>query len=129
MGKAGAISAFVFGAFLLAAGINHFIRPEFYAAFVPAWMSLDFANLGSGIAEIVLGLGLFLPRRRKWAALGAMVLMVVFLPLHVWDVLRDDPAIGSRTAAWVRLVVQLCFILWMGWLALQKSDRRFARRN
>jgi len=126
MGKAKAIAAYVFGAFLLFAGINHFVNPEFYVAFVPAWMSHDFANISSGIAEIVLGIGLFVPFTRRWAAWGALALMVVFLPLHVWDVLRDDPVIGSRTAAWVRLPIQLLFIAWMWWVA-QADGRRFTR--
>lgn len=117
MVKARAVSAYVFGAFLLVAGINHFANPEFYAAFIPAWLQQDFANVGSGIAEIALGVGLFIPAARKWAAWGALVLMTLFLPLHVWDVLRDEPAIGSRTAAWVRLPIQLLLIVWMWWLA------------
>jgi uncharacterized membrane protein len=126
MGKTKAIAAYVFGAFLLFAGINHFVNPGFYAAFVPVWMSQDFANISSGIAEIILGIGLFVPLMRRWAAWGALVLMVVFLPLHVWDVLRDDPAIGSKTAAWVRLPIQLLFMVWMWWLA-QVGGRKFQR--
>lgn len=124
MGKARAVSAYVFGLFLLVAGINHFLNPEFYAAFIPYWMSQDFANVSSGIAEIVLGLGLFVPATRRWAAWGALALMTVFLPLHVWDVLRDDPAIGSRTAAWVRLPVQFLFMAWMWWLARDRQPPR-----
>ncbi len=126
MGKTKTVAAYVFGAFLLFAGINHFVNPLFYAAFVPAWMSQDFANISSGIAEIVLGIGLFVPLTRRWAAWGALALMVVFLPLHVWDVLRDDPAIGSRTAAWVRLPIQLLFMAWMWWVA-QAGGRKFSR--
>ncbi len=127
MAKAKAVAAYAFGAFLLVAGINHFIHPEFYAAFVPAWMSQDFANIGSGLAEIVLGIGLFVPFTRRWAAWGALALMIVFLPLHVWDVLRDDPAIGSRAAAWIRLPIQGLFMAWVWWVA-QAGGRRFAGR-
>lgn len=126
MGKAKAVAAYAFGVFLLAAGINHFVNPEFYAAFVPTWMSQDFANISSGIAEIVLGVGLFIPFTRRWAAWGALVLMIVFLPLHVWDVMRDDPAIGSKAAAWVRLPIQLLFMAWMWWVA-QTDSRKFTR--
>lgn len=89
-------------------------------------MSLNFANISSGIAEIVLGTGLFIAFTRRWAAWGALALMVVFLPLHIWDVLRDDPAIGSKMAAWVRLPIQLLFMAWMWWVA-QTDERRFTR--
>ena len=41
--------------------------------------------------------------------------MLAFLPVHVWDVFRADPAIGTHGAALVRLPFQFVFILW-AWL-------------
>lgn len=124
-----AISAYIFGAFLLFAGVNHFLNPQMYAPFVPSWLPLSFANLSSGILEIILGIGLFISASRKWAAWGALVLMLIFLPIHIWDVLRDDPAIGSATAAYVRLPIQFLFIGWMWWLAKSENRRVYGGRR
>jgi uncharacterized membrane protein len=121
------IAAFAFGAFLVFGGINHFLNPEFYVPFVPSWISLELANWSSGILEVIFGVGLFFPKSRRWSAWGAFGLMLCFLPLHVWDVFRDDPAIGSATAAYIRLPVQFLFIAWTWWLA-QPSERLFKRR-
>lgn len=122
-----AVAAIAFGVFLFAAGVNHFIHPEFYASFVPSWISEDFANWSSGILETLLGVGLILPPTRRYAAWGGLGLMVAFLPLHIWDVVREDPAIGSATMAYVRLPIQFLFMGWMWWVA-QPDGRQFDRR-
>ncbi len=118
-----AIAAYVFGAFLLLGGVNHFLKPEFYAPFVPSQISLEFANWSSGILELILGLGLFFSRVRIIAAWGVFCLMLAFLPLHIWDVFRYDPAIGSATAAYIRLPFQFFFILWTWWLAQPETKK------
>jgi uncharacterized membrane protein len=122
-----ALAAYVFGIFLLVAGVNHFVNPDFYAAFVPDRMPVGVANWSSGILEVALGIGLLLPKTRRHAAWGALALMTAFLPLHIWDIVREDPAIGSRAMAYVRLPIQLVFIAWLWWVA-QPETRRFGRR-
>ena len=93
------------------AGVQHFLKPDFYLPFVPSF--LPYTNViiyVSGIIEIVLGLMLIMPKYSKIGAMGIMLLMLVFLPIHIWDVFSDTPAIGSHQAALVRLPVQLMFI-------------------
>jgi uncharacterized membrane protein len=47
----------------------------------------------SGLLEILFGLALFF---KKWKIIGARrILMWLFLPIHVWDVFAEVPAIGS----------------------------------
>ena len=53
---------------------------------------------------------LFIPKYIKTGALGIMLLMLLFLPIHVWDVFTDNPAIGSSQAALIRLPIQFLFI-------------------
>jgi hypothetical protein len=36
--------------------------------------------------------------------------MIAFFPIHIWDLLKEVPAIGSKDAAIIRLVVQFIFI-------------------
>ncbi|MGY8948306.1 MAG: hypothetical protein ACKVJM_07915, partial [Flavobacteriales bacterium] len=47
-------------------------------------------------------------------AWGIFILMLIFLPIHVWDVFSEHPAIGSHNAAMIRLLFQglILFIAW-----------------
>lgn len=111
------IAAILFGVFLIYGGINHFIKPEFYDPFIPDFLPKLLVNYATGIVEIILGIGLCIPAYRNKAALGGMFLMLAFTPLHIWDLFRENPAIGSSQAAWIRICVQALFIAWMYWLS------------
>jgi hypothetical protein len=45
--------------------------------------------------------------------------MIIFLPLHVWDVFRDKPAIGSHQIALIRLPIQF-LLIFIGWFISKK---------
>ena len=57
---------------------------------------------------------LFFKKYETIGAWGILILMLLFLPIHIWDVFSDTPAIGSHNAALIRLPVQflLIFIAW-----------------
>lgn len=101
-----------FGAFMIFGGVMHFARPAMYEAFIPDFLPTDFVNYASGLAEIAVGIGTFIPRFRAAATLGILVLMIGFLPLHVLDVFKENPAIGSHQAALIRLPIQFVLIGW-----------------
>ena len=100
----------VLGLLMIAAGVFHFVRPEFYAPIIPSFINEQFANIAGGIAEIIIGVLLLIPSMRTAGGLGFMILMIMFLPLHVWDVFRDDPVMKTQTGAIVRLVIQFALI-------------------
>ena len=108
----------MFGLFMIYAGVQHLVKPDFYNAFVPSFMPFPKAIIyASGILEMLLGIMLFIPKYAKLGALGLLLLMLFFLPIHIWDIFSDTPAIGSHTAALIRLPVQLLFIAiaWKIW--------------
>lgn len=111
------IAAAVFGLFLIYGGVNHFLNPEFYDPFIPDFLPKLWVNYATGIIEIILGVGLCIPAFRRKAAFGALLLMIAFTPIHLWDLWAASPAIGSRTAAWIRIGVQGLFIAWLYWLS------------
>lgn len=113
------ILTLVFGAFMIFGGVNHFIKPEMYYPFIPDFLPQQIVNFMVGIVEVVLGLGVFVPRFRQLSAFGIFLLMLLFLPLHLWDVFRENPAIGNHTAALVRLPVQFLLIAW-AWFISRK---------
>jgi len=109
----------ILGALLILAGINHLVQPAMYAPMIPDIFPKDPTNFATGLLELVLGIGVFIPRVRANAALGILLLMIAFLPLHVWDVFRDDPAIGSKALAYTRLPLQFVLIAW-AWLVYRQ---------
>ncbi len=106
------ILTFLFGAFMIFGGVNHFIKPEMYAPFIPDFLPNVAVNYLTGILEIAVGIGVFIPKFRSMATLGILIMMLAFLPLHIFDVFKENPAIGSHQVALIRLPVQFIFILW-----------------
>ena len=105
----------VFALFMIYAGVQHFLKPDFFVPFVPKFLPFKLAVVYiSGVFEIGFGLLLFFKKYAKMAALGIFVLLLLFLPIHIWDVISETPVIGSKTAAWIRLPIQflLIFLIW-----------------
>ena len=101
----------IFAIFMVYAGVQHLLNPDFYLPFVPSFMPFTMAIIyTSGIIEILLGIMLLIPKYARQGAMGIMLLMLIFLPIHVWDVFSATPAIGSHQAALIRLPVQFLFI-------------------
>lgn len=113
----GALALSLFYALLMIAGaIGHVVSPDFYAPLVPEPIPLWFANIASTVVEGLLGVLLLVPKTRRLGAIGFTALMIAFVPIHVWDALKEQPAVGSHTAAAIRLVVQALFIAGGVWL-------------
>nr|AGC72298.1 hypothetical protein [uncultured bacterium A1Q1_fos_1093] len=106
------ILTFLFGAFMVFAGISHFLKPAMFLPFIPDFLPREAVNYLAGIAEIVIGIGVFIPKFRSLATLGILIMMLIFLPLHIIDVFKEHPAIGSHQAALVRLPLQFVLIFW-----------------
>lgn len=68
-----------------AAGINHFWHPAFYYRFIPPYLpNHPLINTVSGVAEIALAIMLLVKRTRKAAAYAIMLLLVLFIPAHIY---------------------------------------------
>ena len=114
------ILTWLFALILMVTGINHIIHPKMYASFIPNFLPLYPVNYITGVIEAGLGIGLLLPVSRRAAAIGTILLMIFFLPFHLVDLLRDDPAIGSKLLAWIRLPLQFVLIYW-AWFLVPKA--------
>lgn len=105
----------VIGLFMIYAGIQHFIKPDFFIPFVPGFLPLKTTIVYvSGFLEVLVGVLLLIKKYAKIGAIGILVLLFIFLPIHIWDIFAEAPAIGSRKAALIRLPIQLLliFIVW-----------------
>lgn len=120
------ILKFVIAIFMIYAGAQHFIKPAFFMPFVPAFLPLKTSIIYiSGAVEILLGAMLFLKKYSKFGALGIIILLIVFLPIHIWDVFSQTPAIGSKQAAFIRLPIQfiLIYIVWRIKISISQSKK------
>lgn len=68
----------------MAAGINHFIHPEFYLKIMPPWLPWHEALvLISGVCEVVFALLLLLPATRRAGAWLIILLLVAVFPANI----------------------------------------------
>ena len=110
----------IFGIFFSYAGIMHLIKPDFFKHFIPNFLPKRTVNYIFGIIEIALGVGLFFSQSAKEAALGIFILMWFFLPIHLWDLTKERPAIGSKKLAIVRIPLQF-LLLYLSYLIYTHS--------
>ena len=108
--------------FYVFAGINHFIDPEFYIDLIPpSFVFLAEINVVAGIVEIVLGLALLFSRSRKLAAYGIILMLVAFIPSHIYFIQIGSCVDGGMCVpewvGWVRLVVIHPLLLLWAWSA------------
>ena len=105
------VLTYLFGVFMILGSYSHFTNPGMYAGFFPEFFPRDLINTLGGIVELVLGIALCVPSTRSMATLGILVLMLTFLPLHIIDVFKSHPAVGTHQNALIRLPIQFVFIL------------------
>lgn len=113
-----------FGVFLVFMGVMHFVVPKPFLAFIPNNWPQETLNYAAGLIEIVLGLGVFLKSTRKISALGILLLMIAFLPVHYFDMFKETPAIGSFTVAVIRFPLQFVLIYWAWIIYRTKSTKK-----
>jgi len=108
---------------MVAAGLNHFANPEFYLRLMPPWLPWHGPLVfWSGVAEVVAGVGVLIPRVRREAGWLAIAVLLAVFPANVW--MAFDPSIwpGVPTwARWVRLPFQ-AFFIWWAWVVTRADD-------
>ncbi len=118
------VLAIVLGLFMIFAGVQHFLNPQFYSVFVPSFLPFTlFIIYASGVLEILIGLMLLISKYRYYGAWAMLVLMLIFLPIHIADVFSETPAIGSKQAAYIRLPVQFLLIA-LAWKIKQLQESK-----
>jgi uncharacterized membrane protein len=112
-------------ALFIGSGTLHLLRPELFAAAVPAALPAPGTIIAaSGMVELLCG-GALLSGRR-WAGPMSAILLVAIFPGNVTVALataaNPDTSRRARVAAWARLPLQVPLV----WAALQagKSEKR-----
>lgn len=100
----------IYGCFFCFAGVMHFIKPDFFKHFIPNFLPKLLVNYIVGFIEFFLGVGLFFDKYIAFSAVGIIILLILLLPIHIWDVTKERPAIGSKKIAIVRIPFQFLLI-------------------
>ena len=100
------------------AGVSHFADPASFVQMLPEFVPYRPAViLATGLIEILLGIGLLIPRRlRRPVALALVAYLVAVFPANVYvaatAVSVDDLGWGNP---WLRLPFQAVYIAWVLW--------------
>jgi uncharacterized membrane protein len=99
-------------------GLSHLRKPEMLMYMTPTFLpSPRLLVLLSGVAEILLGIGLVFPATRFWAAWGLICLLIVIFPANINVAVNNLPPPGGLPAKlwyiWSRLFFQPLYILWI----------------
>ncbi len=133
------LARILLGLALTGAGVGHLtvLREEFQAQ-VPPWLPLpvDLVVIGSGVVEILLGLGLILLWRPRWRIAVGWAAALFFLAIFPGNVAqftegRDGFGLDDDVARGIRLLFQPALVAWALWStgAWQAWRRRRAART
>ena len=102
-------------------GINHFIDTKSFLIIIPPYLQtigLEIIYL-SGIFEIILGILLIIPKYRKIASYGIILLLIAVYPANIYLAFNEESqnlmGISSFMASWVRLPLQFVFLSLAYW--------------
>lgn len=108
MNKIKTVSLCVMAIFYLIAGFNHFIKPDGYLRLIPEYLpNHSLLNIMAGIFEVGFGLGLFFPKTRRVSSWGIILMLIAFIPSHVYFIQLDSCVENG-----------LCLPPWTGWFRL-----------
>lgn len=105
---------YVMAGLYIVAGIMHFIKPRMYLRIMPRYLPYHkFLVFLSGVAEIVLGIGLCFEKTRNLGIFGIILMLVVFLSVHFY-MLSDEKASAGlpKWALILRVPLQFVLMYW-----------------
>ena len=110
----------VLAAFMIGAGVMHFVSPRGFVKMMPRWLPLHRAAVAvSGVVEVACGVGLLVPMTREWASFVLIALYVAILPANVNMAIHKIP-LGKKVMPtwmlWARLPLQFVLMAWAWWV-------------
>ena len=107
--------------FYIIAGSNHLLNPQMYTELIPDYLPYHtLINYGSGLLEITLALGVAFAKTRYYAAIGIILMLLLFIPSHLFFIKNGSCVEGilcvAPWVAWFRLVVFHSLLMYWVWL-------------
>lgn len=107
----------LFAVFFIVAGVGHFVNEPFYLKLMPDYIPPSLHRPAvhiSGVAEMVLGALLLVPRTSRLAAWGLIALLVAVFPANIYAYQHSEevfPGLDPRLHLG-RLPLQAVMIAW-----------------
>lgn len=103
---------------MMFAGVSHFADPASFVRLLPELVPYrDAVILVTGVIEILLGIGLLIPRGlRREVALTLVAYLIAVFPANVYVAVADVPLDGLGGGnPWLRLPFQVVYVAWVLW--------------
>ncbi|MEP6507919.1 MAG: DoxX family protein [Gemmatimonadales bacterium] len=116
-------NVFLLSILFIVAGLMHFVVPNRYMGIMPPWIPYQLEMVYvSGVAEFLGGVGLVLPRFRKTAGFGLILLLIAVFPANVQmlgNAMRDGGSLLYIALLFLRLPLQPLLIVWVYHAAIE----------
>lgn len=99
------------------AGTMHFIKPKAYLRIMPRYLPNHKLLVQlSGIAEIMLGIGLCFPLLKDLSIYGIILMLLFFLMVHVYMLTGEKASAGiPKWILLLRIPMQFGLMYWAYW--------------
>ncbi len=107
------IGNYLMGVLYVFAGINHFLHSDFYIKMIEGFLPKAALLVQlSGVAEIVLGIGVLIPSSRRISAWGIILLLIAVFPANINMAMHPADWNMNPLMLYIRLPIQFLLILW-----------------
>lgn len=97
----------------IVAGLFHFVKPKMYEAVIPSYLPNPRALvLISGFFEVAFGIGLLFEETRELSAWGIILMLLAFLPAHIYMLQSEKFRKIPAWVLWLRIPLQFVLIYW-----------------
>jgi uncharacterized membrane protein len=114
-------------------GIMHLLNPEAFTYMIEGLILYPYLMVYlSGVAEIILGLGVLFPKTRQLSAWLLILMLLAIFPANINVAVNDLPSPGGLPSSglyrWSRLVFQPVYIYWVYKFIISKN-KNFVSKN
>jgi uncharacterized membrane protein len=101
-------------AMYLLAGLMHFVKPKIYMRIMPRYLpNHKMLVYLSGLAEILLGIGLCFSMTRTFAIYGIILMLAIFLLVHFYMLSGEKASAGiPKWLLILRIPLQFFLMYW-----------------
>ena len=105
---------YLIGVLFVLAGANHFRKPKIYERIIPHYIPAKATMVMlSGLAEMILGFMILNPDTQKIAAWGIIVMLIVFIPVHIYMLQNEEAAMKlPKWLLMLRIPLQFALMFW-----------------
>jgi uncharacterized membrane protein len=104
---------YLMAGFLVLAGISHLKKKNFFMKTMPPYIPKhEEIVIISGIAEIILGIGLLFSQTKSVSAWGIILLFIAVYPANIYMATSGKFKNIPQWLLWLRLPLQIVLIAW-----------------